>query len=84
MDTVFDEHLQSGPIGVEIDGLVEHASLEDFVSVDAAEAITIPVYCGSYRYISAILAIDLPHDRLVDGEGWFRALTYHSRHRSSW
>ena len=69
MDTIFDEHLQSGPVGVEINRLVEHASLEYFVSGDAAEAITIPVHCGSYRCISAVLAMALADDRLVDEGG---------------
>ena len=71
MDTIFDEHLQSGPVSIEIDGLVEHASLEYFVSGDAAEAITIPVDCGSYRCISAVLAMALADDRLVDGGDCF-------------
>lgn len=70
MDTILDEHLQPGSVGIEIDGLVENPSLQDFISVDAAEAIAVPVDCGACTSIvprvSDVYAIE---DRQVHVEG---------------
>jgi len=42
-DALFNEHLELRPTSFNVSGVVQHAPLQDFVSVDTAKAVTIAI-----------------------------------------
>ncbi len=50
MDAVLYEHLEPGPVSIEVGGLIEHAPLENLVPVNATKTVTIAIDCGTYSY----------------------------------